>query len=141
MKTQWKTAAVFAAIIGALLIVEGLWGLFSDEVFGILTSNRTRALIHLALGIGAVVAAWRGRPLGYLTTLGGILIAVAVLWSLPATQGYLTNLLAINQAGAIADVIIGVLCFIFGSASGTRVDSPELERRGARRRGRASAAH
>lgn len=141
MKTQWKAAATFAALVGAVLVVEGVWGLFSNEVFGIMTINRTRALIHLGLGLGAIVAAWRGRPLGYLTTLGGLLLAVAIVWSLPATQPFMTDLLAINQASAIAGFALAVLCFIFGSASGTRVDSPELERRGARRGGRASAAH
>ncbi|MBA4138848.1 MAG: hypothetical protein C0518_16205 [Opitutus sp.] len=142
MKTQWKAAAIFLIFVGALLIVEGLWGLFSDQVFGVLTINRTRAVIHLALGIGAIVAAVRGRPLGYLTSLGGLLFAVAVFWSLPMTRDYLTNWLAINQWGAVVDFALGVACFFMSSASGTRVQDPELERNSTRRRGgRASPAH
>ncbi|HLP25768.1 MAG TPA: DUF4383 domain-containing protein [Acidobacteriota bacterium] len=114
--------------MGALLIVEGLWGMFSDQVFGLLTINYTRAAIHLALGIGAIVAARRGRPLGYLTMLGGILLAVAVLWSIPASRDLMTSALAINQAGAVVDAVLGIACFLAGSASGRRLTRDELDR-------------
>lgn len=141
MKTKWKVAGGFAMFAGAALIVEGLWGLFSDQVFGVITINRTRAVIHLALGIGAIVAAVRGRPLGYLTSLGGLLLAVAIVWSLPLGREFLTKLLAINQPAAVFDLLLGFLCLLMGSASGTRVDTPEIERRSRRRGGRASPAH
>lgn len=101
--------------------------MFSDEVFGVLTINRTHAAIHLALGIGAIVAARRGRPLGYLTTLGGLFLAVAVLRSIPATQELVTNALAVNQAGAIADAVLGLACFVAGSASGRLLTREELQ--------------
>lgn len=124
--THSKGTAGFLVAVGSLLIVEGLWGMFSDQVFWLLTINRTRAAIHLALGIGAVVAARRGRPLGYLTTLGGILLAVAVLWSIPATRDVVTNILAVNQAGAVMDAVLGIACFLAGSASGRRLTADEL---------------
>lgn len=125
--THSKGTSYFLIAVGALLMVEGLWGLFSDQVFWILTINRTRAIIHLALGIGAIVAARRGRPLGYLTALGGLLVAVAVLWSIPATRELATDALAVNQAGAIADALAGIACFFAGSASGRRLSTEELE--------------
>lgn len=125
--THSKGMGGFLIGVGALLVLEGLWGMFSDEVFGLLTINRTRAAIHLALGIGAIVAARRGRPFGYLTTLGGLLLAVAVLWSIPATQELVIHVLAVNQAGAIANAALGVACFVAGSASGRRLTREELE--------------
>jgi hypothetical protein len=125
--THSKGTSGFLIFVGALLVIEGLWGMFSDQVFGLLTINRTRAAIHLALGIGAIVAARRGRPLGYLTTLGGILLAVAVLSSIPATQAFMTKTLAVNQAGAVVDAVLGVACLLAGSASGRRLTREELE--------------
>lgn len=125
--THSKSTEGFLIVVGALLALEGIWGMFSDEVFGVLTINRTRAAIHLALGIGAIVAARRGRPPGYLTTLGGLLLAVAVLWSIPATQELVTNVLAVNQAGAVVDAVLGLACFVAGSASGRRLTREELE--------------
>lgn len=122
-----KGTAVFLTFVGALLVVEGLWGMFSDRVFWLLSINRTGAAIHLALGIGAIVAARRGRPLGYLTTLGAILLAVAALWSIPLSKQLVTDVLAVNQAGAIVDAALGIACFLAGSASGQRLTRDELE--------------
>lgn len=124
--THSKGTSGFLLVVGALLIVEGLWGMFSDQVFGLLTINLTRAVLHLALGIGAIVAARRGRPFGYLTTLGGLLLAVAVLWSLPASRDLVTTILAVNQAGAVVDALLGIACFLAGSASGRRLSRDEL---------------
>lgn len=124
--THSKGTTGFLIGVGGLLVVEGLWGMFSDQVFWLLTINRTRAAIDLALGIGAIVAARRARPLGYLTTLGGILLAVAVLWSIPASRELVTNALAVNQPAAIVDAIVGIACFLAGSASGRRLTHDEL---------------
>lgn len=100
--------------------------MFSDQVLGLLTINHTRAALYLALGIGAIVAARRGRPLGYITVLGGILLAVAVLWSIPVSRELVTNVLAVNQAGAVADTLLGIACFLAGSASGQRLSHDEI---------------
>lgn len=125
--THSKATSGFLLFVGALLIIEGLWGMFSDHVFGLVTINYTRAAIHLALGIGAIVAARRRRPLGYLTSLGAILLGVAVLWSIPVTQDLVTRFLAVNQVGAIVDAVLGIGCFIMGSASGRRLTREEID--------------
>jgi hypothetical protein len=122
-----KSTTGFLVFVGALLIVEGVWGMFSDQVFFVLSINRARAAIHLLLGIGAIVAARRQHPLGYLTTLGGILLAVAILWSIPVSQDLVSRVLAVNQAGAIFDAVLGVACFLMGSASGRRLTREELD--------------
>lgn len=138
--THSKATSGFLLFVGAFLIIEGLWGMFSDHVFGLLTINPTRAAIHLALGIGAIVAARRRHPLGYLTTLGAVLLAVAVLWSVPISQDLVTRFLAVNQAGAIVDAVLGIGCFIMGSASGRRLTREEMEGQHAHPRG-ATPAH
>lgn len=125
--THSKGTSGFLFFVGALLVIEGLWGMFSDHVFWMLSINRTCAAINLGVGIGAIVATRRGRPLGYLTTLGGILLAVALLWSIPLTQDLVTNVLAVNRPGAIFDAVLGVACFLAGSASGRRLTRDELD--------------
>ncbi|MBA3467650.1 MAG: hypothetical protein H0T21_09580, partial [Gemmatimonadaceae bacterium] len=48
----------FATILGAFLVIEGVWGMFSPVVFGILPTNTLRASIHLVLGL---LGLWAGR--------------------------------------------------------------------------------
>ena len=43
----------YAIIIGLFLLVEGIWGLFSPVVFGVLTTNMTHAIETLAAHAGA----------------------------------------------------------------------------------------
>lgn len=141
MKTKWKTASASLLLIGVFLIVSGGWGLFSDQVFGAIGTNRWRAVIELAVGIGAFVAVLKDRPLGYLTTLGGVFVATVVLWALPFSKAFFEGLLAMNDAAAVAYFLIGLVCFLTGSASGTRVDVAGEGAGPRRRTSRTRAAH
>lgn len=128
MKMKWKGASVSLLIVGGLLAVAGLVGLFGFEQLGPFTTNRLRAVLELALGAGGGVAVGRGRPLGYLTTLGGVLAALALLWAVPLTTDFCRTQLALNAPVAIAYFAWAVFSVLAGSASGVRVDSPDLER-------------
>ena len=111
MNANADGARLVALLVGALLVVEGVWGLFSQEVFGILTINHTRAVIHLLLGLGAWWASSRGA-VSYLTFLGLVVSAVAVLWAMPATRGLIFEILAVNRPGAILDGVVGPVCLL-----------------------------
>ena len=106
-------------LVGAFLVTEGVWGLFSPQVFGVLSINHTRAIIHLALGLGGW---WAGRrhPVGYLALLGVVISTVALLWAVPATNGLIVDLLAINRAGAILDGVVGPVCLLTALLSRAR---------------------
>ncbi len=116
MSNNASGARFVVLLVGAFLVTEGAWGLFSPQVFGVLTINHTRAIIHLVLGLGAW---WMGgiRPVGYLAFLGTIISAVAVLWAVSATHGWMVDLLAINRPGAILDGVVGPVCLITSLAS------------------------
>src|SRR4051812_10846920 len=104
-------ARFMVLLIGAFLVTEGAWGLFSPQVFGVLPINHTRAVIHLVLGLGAWWAGGR-HEVGYLAFLGLIISAVALLWAMPATNGVIVDLLAVNRLGAILDGVFGPACLL-----------------------------
>jgi ABC-type enterochelin transport system permease subunit len=113
-------ARLVALLVGAFLVVEGVWGLFSPEVFGVLTINHTRAIIHLLLGLGAWWASSRG-VVSYLTFLGLVISAVALLWAMPATRGLVFEILAVNRPGAVLDGVVGPVCLLTALLSGRQM--------------------
>ncbi len=61
-----KATDVFALLVGAFLLIEGVWGLTSPVVFGVLTTNTLHAIIHIVLGIVGIAAGWQRRARGFL---------------------------------------------------------------------------
>ena len=106
----------FAVVLGLLLLIEGVWGLFSPVVFGLLTTNVLHACIHLVLGGLALWAGSTRHARGYLGFLGVLLIAVSALWFIPATRGFIVDTLSVNRAVAIVNLVIGILCLLLRSA-------------------------
>ncbi|HUR56109.1 MAG TPA: DUF4383 domain-containing protein [Opitutaceae bacterium] len=99
----------FALIVSAFLLVEGIWELFSPVVFGAFSSNQVHGVIHIVLGIGGLVAAARGAARGFLTFLGVVLLAVGILWFVPATRHIPEDVINVNRAVAIFNVILGAV--------------------------------
>ena len=94
----------FARILGTFLLIEGVWGLFSPVVFGVLTTNTLHAVIHIVLGITGIALAARAGARGYLLGVGGLLALVGVLFFVPGVSGLVVGLLA----------VVGVLYFVPG---------------------------
>ncbi|MEO5903736.1 MAG: hypothetical protein ABIQ55_06990, partial [Gemmatimonadaceae bacterium] len=72
-------SSTFAMVIGAFLLVEGIWGMFSPVVFGVLSTNWLHAGIHIVLGLVGIWTGMKGGSRGFLTFLGVLLVAVGVL--------------------------------------------------------------
>jgi hypothetical protein len=107
MKQPLSTALTF--VICVFLLAEGVWGLFSPTVFGILTTNRAHALVHLVLG-GSGLIAWRtGHRKSYFGFLGSLLFVGSVLWFLPATRALPHDLLNVNGAVAAVNFFLSLL--------------------------------
>jgi hypothetical protein len=107
MKQSLSTALTF--IICIFLLVEGVWGLFSPVVFGVLTTNRAHALVHLGLGVWGLIA-WRtGHLKSYFGFLGSLLFVGSVLWFLPATRALPQDLLNVNGAVAVVNFFLSLL--------------------------------
>ncbi len=98
--------------ISAFLLGEGIWGWISPVVFGILTTNRAHAIIHLLLGLGGLLARWRGFTKGYFGFLGSLLVVVAVLWLLPPTREVPRGLLNINGPVAGVNFLLGLVSLV-----------------------------
>lgn len=99
----------FARILGAFLLIEGIWGLFSPIVFGVLSTNRLHAVIHIALGIAALVVAHRPAVRGYLLGVGGLLAVVGVCFFVPGVSGLVVGPLSVNFAVAVFNIVVGLL--------------------------------
>lgn len=106
----------YAMIVGAFLLIEGVWGLFSPVVFGVLTTNLTHAVIHIVLGIVGIWAGLKGRARGFLLFLGVLLLAVGILWFVPGIRELIVSILNVNQAVAMVNIAVGILSLVIALA-------------------------
>ncbi len=90
------------------LLVEGIWGMTSPVVFGIFTTNRVHAAIHLVLALWGLKAAFTSGARGFLWAFSVIMILAGALYFIPGGRQW-TDLLAINQAVAVLNLILGGL--------------------------------
>lgn len=102
----------FATLLGVFLLIEGIWGLFSPVVFGVLTTNTLHAVIHIALGIVGILAARGGNARPYLIGVGGLLLLVGVLRFVPGASDLVVSLLNVNVAVAYLNIAVGVVSLL-----------------------------
>lgn len=107
----------FTRALGTFLLIEGIWGLFSPVVFGVLTTNRLHAMTHIVLGIIGLWVARRLAARGYLFGVGGLLAVVGVLFFVPGASSLTTGLLDVNFAVACLNIILGLVCVAVALAS------------------------
>ncbi|HEY0429493.1 MAG TPA: DUF4383 domain-containing protein [Pyrinomonadaceae bacterium] len=110
-------SSVFAMIVGAFLIVEGLWGEFSNVVFGVLSTNRIHATIHILLGIVGIYTGLKGGSRGFCIFLGILLVAVGILRFVPAIGDLIVSILNVNPAVAYFNIVVGIVSLIAAFAS------------------------
>ena len=108
---------IFAIIIGVFLLIEGIWGEFSDVVFGVLTTNRTHATIHILLGIVGIYTGLKGGSRGFLIFLGILLAAVGVLRFVPGISDLIVSILNVNPAVAYFNIAVGIVSLIIAFTS------------------------
>lgn len=96
-----------ATLLGSWMLLEGVWGLFNPLVLGFITTNRLRAGIHLLLGLIGLWTAFTHGARKFLWAFGLIVLAVGVLYFIPVGR-HVTDLLAVNLAAAIIDLVIGL---------------------------------
>lgn len=97
----------FSIIIGAFLILEGLWGLTDDVVFGILSTNQLHATIHLVLGVIAMTLGFRQNARNFTLFLGLLLLVVGTLRFVPGADSVLISFLNVNENVAFLNIFIG----------------------------------
>lgn len=102
----------FSIVIGAFLLVEGVWGLFSEMVFGVFSTNTTHAVIHIVLGIVGIVAGIKQNAGAYCTFLGILLILVGIFRFIPGADAFLITTLNVNGPVAWLNIIVGLLSLL-----------------------------
>ncbi len=115
-KTQ-GAAAPFALVVGAFLIVEGIWGMFSPVVFGVLTTNRLHATIHIVLGLLGVYVAMVKGARTWCTLVGILIVVVGVLRFVPGVGDIIVAILNVNEAVAILNIVVGAAALIVARTS------------------------
>ncbi|MGI8481432.1 MAG: DUF4383 domain-containing protein [Chthoniobacterales bacterium] len=112
MNHSSKATNGLAIFVGAFLLIEGIWGLTSPVVFGILTTNLTHAIIHIALGVIGIVLGWKRRARGFCIFLGTLLLAVGILRFVPGAAEIIVRLLNVNMAVAWVNIAVGVVALL-----------------------------
>ncbi len=107
----------FALVVGAFLLIEGIWGFFSPVVFGVLTTNPLHAAIHVLLGIAGIWTGLKGGSRGFCLFLGALLLAVGIFWFLPVLGDLVRSLLNVNLAVTYLNIALGVVSLIVGFVS------------------------
>ncbi len=103
---------VFSISLGAFLVIEGIWGLFSEVVFGIFTTNMVHAIIHIILGITGIVLGIKQNAGGFCTFLGLLLLSISAIWFIQGVDSFLIRLLNVNEPVAILNAVVGFLSLI-----------------------------
>jgi len=108
---------LFAILVGTFLLIEGVWGLSSPVVFGVLTTNTLHAVIHIALGVIGIWVGLKGGARKYCLFLGVLLLAVGALWFVPVTGSIITSLLNVNAAVTYLNLVVGAVALLLAFTS------------------------
>lgn len=127
-KAMRKATDIFAIIVGLFLLIEGIWGLSSEVVFGVLTTNTTHAIIHTVLGLVGIATGYLKRARGFCIFLGFLLLAVGALRFVPGAEQLVVRLLNANVAVACLNLVVGLLALIvsFTSAASNGIASERI---------------
>lgn len=111
-------SGTFAMVVGAFLLIEGIWGFFSPVVFGVLTTNPLHAAIHVLLGIAGIWTGLKGGSRGFCLFLGALLLSVGIFWYVPVLGDLVRSLLNVNLAVTYLNIVVGLVSLIVGFVSG-----------------------
>lgn len=112
MKRSTPLNDSFITLLGVFLLIEGVWGLFSNVVFGILTTNLIHAGVHIFLAVMGLLLAAKHRTKGFTGFIGVLLSFVGILYFIPATSFIVIKLFNVNEAVAVLNIIVAVISFM-----------------------------
>lgn len=106
----------YILLLSIFLLAQGIWGLFSETVFALLTTNLNHAIIHISLGITGTILSIRHRAYQFSIFLGIVLLVAGVLYLVPATTSIMAGLLNLNNMGAVVNVLAGSFALLAAAA-------------------------
>ena len=111
-KRSYRTGMV--SLLAMFFLTEGIWGMFSNVVFGILSTNRFHAGIHILLAIWGLYCSLHSSTKLYSLLVGGLLMVVGILRFLPPTGDLVFELLSVNAPVAYLNILIGFVYLLLG---------------------------
>jgi hypothetical protein len=134
-------ARLYCTLVGAVLVIAGIIGFFyssgfdtgaagvaadTDEVFGILAVNGWHNVVHILLGVLALVAA--GTPYGARTyCLGiGLVYIVLALWGFIDSDGVILGLVPLNDEDNVLHLVLGLTGLAAGAATPNTRTAPAV---------------
>lgn len=104
------TQKLVAQIVGAVLLVVGLAGFFSDGMLLMLGVNGLHNFVHVASGIAGLALGFyaNGMHAQYFNKVFGVVYIIVAILGFVAS-GLMMDLLAINTADNILHIVIGVI--------------------------------
>ena len=100
----------YALVIGAVLVLVGIIGFFSQPIFGLFGVNTAQNLLHLAGGAAIVWFGYKGSAAKSTNMWLGIISAVVgVLGFIPGANSLLASLFGINTAISVLHIAIAVV--------------------------------
>jgi Domain of unknown function (DUF4383) len=130
-------ARLYAALVGAALVVAGIIGFFydasfatgddlqADAVLGILDVNGWHNLVHLALGLlGLAAAGYAART--YALAVGLIYVILAIWGFLETEDGFgaLLDVIPVNTEDNFLHLILGLTGLAAGAATPKETSRP-----------------
>lgn len=109
MTRSGKLVDGLAIAVGAFLVAEGIWGLSSNVVFGVFTTNTTHAAIHLILGVIAIALGILHNANGFCIFLSILLGLVGILYFIPGASDFVIGFLNVNAAVAYFNIVLAVV--------------------------------
>lgn len=87
--------------------------MFNPLVFGFLTTNILHAFIHLVLGFSGVYYGLRNKARNFIMFVGILLLVVGVFYFVPVAGSLLVELLNLNVAVAVLNIVVGIVAVLF----------------------------
>jgi len=103
------TQRTYAFILGLLLVIIGIWGLFTESILGIFSVNALQSILHIIAGLFGLYVGTKGEGPGYNSTLGWIGLLLGILGFIPGVDTILADLLMINTEISVLHLVLGVI--------------------------------
>ena len=104
-----NTQKTYALLLGIILAVIGIWGLFTNNILGIFGVNTFHSILHLIAGAFGIYVGTRGEGPTYNMTIGWIGVALAILGWIPGINTLLVNLINLSPGDNWLHIVIGVV--------------------------------
>ena len=99
----------YALVLGLVLAVVGVWGLFTNMILGLFGVNMLQSVLHIIAAAFGIYAGTKGDGMTYNLVLGVAGVALGVLGFVPAVSGLLTTYFNINPTISVLHIVIGVV--------------------------------